>query len=1046
MSSTPAFSAEQLLAHSGWARSLARQLVADAATAEDVVQETWIAALREQPATDRPLRPWLERVLRNFASNARRNRKTRLRHEQAASGGQSMAASVEEVVAKAEGQQRVVAAVLALQEPYRSVVLLHYYEGLSAAEIARRSETPAGTVRWQLSTGRKLLRDKLDQEAGGDRRAWCTALLPLTGFSSLQEIAETATISPAAASAGRSSLPSILKGVVAMKSACMIGVTAVGVAFLWFLFDNFGGPLIIAPVADPTSLAAVTGDPVPDAIYVRREAVTTAPVATGDPADASAWQATVGMRFVDANGVGVAGVRVKLGRNNHTESDRFGHVKLPVPAPYGDRKKHMGTLLMAARHEQFATVHRSVAASLLVGDGDAIQLGVIELEAGGSIEGHVVDAAGTPVPFASVEVDGRGNASPRTSNLLMATPVSRDRVGKGTTTTDKSGHFRLDGLLPGANHVAASLMAGLSWADEQSGEVRAEVAAGGTSTVAVPIKRRYDEHDIATILVVDPAGKPVPRAYVNVQSSRGNSTIHTDNDGRARCGFVNAGREVHVTVTAPENKFASIVRHPAFLGETVTLRFAEPIPLPIVIVSTAGRALAKVQIRLQTVASGGFLGFGGTKAVELTTGEYDVSSSDGTVAGVTVPAQRFGIEVLAHGHKTGSFGPFEPSAARAGLRLELVGSSMVRGRVVDADGQAVASAAVSLHRRPERRLTYNGFQAWLDPQPIETAATDEAGAFALTIRDDGRFFVRVTKSGFAPFLSTERNSEDYASSASRPLDVTLDQGGSITGHVARADGGSLAGTIVAVTCGDGFAHTVRSDANGIYHLQRLQPGSYLVQQNGREISPDESNWQTSIGRRMESLTNPNCTVRLGESTRFDLGVRHMLDAQLAGKIQVGDWSLNGHRISIEFADVQEGQTSTDRWHATIGPQGKFSLPALPSGAMLLRMADGTRLIEAKLQLVPGKNEFDLTVATKKVKLRDLPTPATGDAAGFVVAKWTRAAMTIQLPIDVAADGTATASLPKGRVLLQRAPTESDIGALLARGSFGLMPLRQITVE
>jgi hypothetical protein len=42
--------------------------------------------------------------------------------------------------------------------------------------------------------------------------------------------------------------------------------------------------------------------------------------------------------------------------------------------------------------------------------------------------------------------------------------------------------------------------------------------------------------------------------------------------------------------------------------------------------------------------------------------------------------------------------------------------------------------------------------------------------------------------------------------------------------------------------------------------------------------------------------------------------------------------------------VKEGHTSTDRWHATIAPRGKFALPALPSGALLLRMADGSRLI------------------------------------------------------------------------------------------------------
>jgi len=1043
MSSTPAISAEQLLAHSAWARSLARRLVADAATADDVVQETWLKALREQPATDRPLRPWLERVLRNSASNARRNRKTRLRHEQTASKSEAMAASVEEVVQKAEGQQRVVAAVLGLPDPYRSVVLLHYYEGMSAADIARRSDTPAGTVRWQLSEGRKLLRNKLDEEAGGDRSAWCAALLPLTGFTSLGEIAETATLT--AATTARSSFATILKGVLVMKGAWMVAATAACLALAWLLMESMGGPLMIAPVAEPSGVTAATGDPVPEQVYVRTEAPVVAPDGAPAVATEPGWHATVRMRFVDPLGNGVAAVGVRLGRNNSGESDADGSLTLSVPAPFGNNKKHVGTLLLAARHAQFATVHRSIAAAMLQGDGDAIELGVIELEASARIEGHVVDAAGVPVPFASVSVDGRANAAPRTSSLLMASPVSRDRVGQSSAKTDKFGHFLLDGVLPGKNRVAASLMPEHGWVDEQSGEIKVDASAGATVSVTVPIKRRYTEDDIATIVVLDPDNKPVSRAYVNVQSSRGNSTTYTNKDGVARCGFLNTSREVRATVSVQDNRFARIVRRKAFLGETTTIRFARPVPLPIVIRSSVGRPLAKAQIRLMTVASGGFLGIGGTRSVELSSAEHAIAALDGTVAGVTMPAERFMVEVLADGHKTGTFGPFEVKAAAAGVELELVASAMVRGRVVDASGKAVASAEVSLHRRPERRLTYNGFPAWLDPQALIKTKTDQSGTFELTVREDGMFFVRVTSGGFAPFLSDERDSKIVAESSGE-MTVTLTTGGSIRGHVARPDGSNATGAIVAVTCGDGFARTVRTDANGIYRFERMAPGGYHVQRSGREINPGESNWQTSMGRVLQSLPNANCTVKDGEVTTLDLGVRRALDARLTGRIEVGDWQLKGQRIRIEFADVKEGQTSTDGWHAILDAEGKFALPALPSETMLWRMADGTRLIEAELKLVPGANTFALKVDTVAVPLRDLPTPASGDQAGFVVAKWTRGTTTIQLPIEVAADGTATASLPKGKVMLMRAPTESDVGALLARGSFGMLPLRQITVE
>ena len=49
-------------------------------------------------------------------------------------------------------------AVDSLNEKIREAVKLHYFEGLSIAEIAKRLSLPAGTVKWRLSQGRKQLR------------------------------------------------------------------------------------------------------------------------------------------------------------------------------------------------------------------------------------------------------------------------------------------------------------------------------------------------------------------------------------------------------------------------------------------------------------------------------------------------------------------------------------------------------------------------------------------------------------------------------------------------------------------------------------------------------------------------------------------------------------------------------------------------------------------------------------------------------------------------------------------------------------------------
>ena len=41
----------ELLEHSGWVQTLARSLVEEAGCAEDIVQQTWVAALENPPRT-----------------------------------------------------------------------------------------------------------------------------------------------------------------------------------------------------------------------------------------------------------------------------------------------------------------------------------------------------------------------------------------------------------------------------------------------------------------------------------------------------------------------------------------------------------------------------------------------------------------------------------------------------------------------------------------------------------------------------------------------------------------------------------------------------------------------------------------------------------------------------------------------------------------------------------------------------------------------------------------------------------------------------------
>jgi len=167
-----------LLAHRPWVRALARTLVRDDATVDDVEQKTWLAALRSPPEKPSAVRSWLARVVRNAAYETGRTENRRRKHE-AVAARPDRAPAVDDVVADAEQHKRVVLAVTELDEPYRTTVLLRFYEGLPPREVARRMGVPVETVRTRTRRGLERVRERFDRANGGDRAAWRAALAPL---------------------------------------------------------------------------------------------------------------------------------------------------------------------------------------------------------------------------------------------------------------------------------------------------------------------------------------------------------------------------------------------------------------------------------------------------------------------------------------------------------------------------------------------------------------------------------------------------------------------------------------------------------------------------------------------------------------------------------------------------------------------------------------------------------------------------------------------------------------------------------------------------
>src|SRR5688572_20353650 len=137
-----------------------------------------MAALEHGPRDRRSLRAWLAALVRNFASKLESSERARVQREQAVSREEAVP-STHEILEREAVRRSVVQAVVELEEPYRSVVLLRYFEHLPPRAIARRLSVPVATVHTRTKRALEQLRTKLDQEHRGERGAWTAVLLPL---------------------------------------------------------------------------------------------------------------------------------------------------------------------------------------------------------------------------------------------------------------------------------------------------------------------------------------------------------------------------------------------------------------------------------------------------------------------------------------------------------------------------------------------------------------------------------------------------------------------------------------------------------------------------------------------------------------------------------------------------------------------------------------------------------------------------------------------------------------------------------------------------
>jgi RNA polymerase sigma-70 factor, ECF subfamily len=153
--------------------NFARWLTQDTAEAEDIVQETYVKALKGFSSfrTGTNFRAWMFRILRNCFLNTRSGLKATVVIDRDDELGILPAEfeTPESILMDQVSRGQVQQALTELPVHFREILLLCDVEEMSYQEIAETLAIPTGTVMSRLFRARRALRTLLQEEMAGGR-------------------------------------------------------------------------------------------------------------------------------------------------------------------------------------------------------------------------------------------------------------------------------------------------------------------------------------------------------------------------------------------------------------------------------------------------------------------------------------------------------------------------------------------------------------------------------------------------------------------------------------------------------------------------------------------------------------------------------------------------------------------------------------------------------------------------------------------------------------------------------------------------------------
>lgn len=170
--------------YSGKLYRMAFFITGDKYESEDILQETFVKCFLHRNELRNPERfeSWIYRILvRTAWKTGKKKRELSLDEIVDRNDASGLSRSIDrddqagplELVMESETASELMVAVKKLDQKYRTVVLLYYYNELGTKEIARITGLFEGTVKSRLFKARKLLRESLETGQWAEERGVC---------------------------------------------------------------------------------------------------------------------------------------------------------------------------------------------------------------------------------------------------------------------------------------------------------------------------------------------------------------------------------------------------------------------------------------------------------------------------------------------------------------------------------------------------------------------------------------------------------------------------------------------------------------------------------------------------------------------------------------------------------------------------------------------------------------------------------------------------------------------------------------------------------